>query len=353
MPEEMTKQCILVVDDTPENIDVCRGILSDDYRIKVALNGERALKIAESASPPDLVLLDIMMPEMDGYEVCERLKANPLTKRIPIIFLTAKNQMEDEMKGFSLGAVDYITKPISPPIVKARVRTHLALYDQNRILEDKVRQRTAELNETRLEIIRRLGRAAEYKDNETGLHVIRMSHYSRVLATAVGMEPRDTDLLYNAAPMHDIGKIGIADRVLLKPGKLDDNEWDIMRRHPAFGANIIGDHISELLEIARLVALTHHEKWNGKGYPQGIAGEEIPLVGRITAIADVFDALTTERPYKQAWPLDKAFNLIEEEAGNHFDPNLATLFIQNRDEILNIKNQYAESHAKSSTDAVV
>jgi len=344
MNDTISQETILVVDDAPENIDVLSGILSGIYKIKAATSGEKALKIA-FANAPDLILLDIMMPDMDGLEVIRKLKEDPRTKNIPVIFVTAKGEVADEALGFELGAVDYITKPVSPPIVLARVQAQLALYDQNRTLETRVRQRTAELNETRQEIIKRLGRAAEFKDNETGMHVIRMSHYSRIIAKAVGMDDEEADLLLNAAPMHDIGKIGIPDKVLLKPGKLDDDEWNLMRMHPEYGANIIGEHESELLKMSLIVARTHHEKWNGKGYPNGIAGEDIPLVGRIVAIADVFDALTTERPYKDAWPVEKAVNLIKEEAGQHFDSKLVQAFVDSLPEILAIKEKYAENTA--------
>ena len=350
MSANTDRQTILVVDDAPENIDVLRGILGGDYKVKVAINGEKALKIAFSDNPPDLVLLDVMMPGMDGYEVCRTLKEDPRTRKVPVIFVTAKGEVEDEALGFDLGAVDYITKPVSPPIVHARVQAQLALYDQSRVLEDKVRQRTAELDRSRLEIIRRLGRAAEYKDNETGMHVIRMSHYSRTIARAIGMDESEADLLLNAAPMHDVGKIGIPDKVLLKPGKLDDGEWTLMRKHPEFGANIIGDHDSGLLQMARTVALTHHEKWDGSGYPNGLSGEDIPLVGRIVAIADVFDALTTERPYKDAWPVDKATALIEREAGAHFDPDLAAAFLRSMPEVLAIKEKYAENSVLTAVE---
>lgn len=339
---ESAKSTVLVVDDTPENIHVLDGILRDDYRIKVATNGERALKIIGSDDPPDLILLDVMMPGMSGYEVCETAKRDNLMRRIPIIFVTAKSEVADEQMGFELGAVDYITKPVSPPLVRARVRTQLALYDANRTLEAKVRERTAQLESTRQQIIRRLGRAAEYKDNETGLHVIRMSYYSQIIALAYGMDEVQAELLLNAAPMHDIGKIGIPDSVLLKPGKLDDAEWETMRRHPGIGAGIIGKHDSGLLDLARVVALTHHEKWNGKGYPTGKAGEEIPLSGRIVAIADVFDALTTERPYKKAWSDADATQLIRDESGKHFDPALVEHFVDCMPKILEIKQQYAE-----------
>ncbi len=337
------KQTVLVVDDTPENIDVLSGVLRPDYRVKAALNGERALKIAAAEPRPDIILLDIMMPGMDGYEVCEKLKADPATAKIPVIFVTAKTEVADEQHGFELGAVDYITKPISPSLVQARVHTQLALYDQNRELERKVRERTEELIETRMEIIRRLGRAAEYKDNETGLHVIRMSHYSRLIAEALSEDEEWVDLVFNAAPMHDIGKIGIPDSILLKKGRLNEDEWHIMRQHPAYGAEIIGEHDFPLLRMARDIALTHHEKWNGSGYPNGLAGEAIPLAGRIIAVADVFDALTTERPYKQAWSVEDAVQLIDEEAGTHFDPQLVPIMHSALPEFLDIKERYEEN----------
>jgi len=335
-----SKHNILVVDDTAANVDIIVDALSNDHDVSVAMDGESALEIVES-NPPHLILLDIMMTGMNGYEVCRCLKTNLRHRKIPVIFLTAKSKVEDETKGLELGAVDYITKPLSLPIVKARVKTHLALYDLNMNLEEKVRDRTIKLNETQREIIRRLGRAGEYKDNETGLHVILMSHYSRLIGLASGMNKVQADLLLNTAPMHDIGKIGIPDRILLKPGKLDDNEWKIMKQHTTFGGEIIGKHSSELLVEARIVALTHHEKWNGKGYPKGMKGKKIPLLGRIVAIADVFDALTSERPYKKAWPVEKALNLIKEESGQHFCPKLVSSFLEALPEILKIRNQYA------------
>jgi len=339
----MHQQTILVVDDEPANIDLLIECLKDDYNVKAATRGERALRIARSGEPPDMILLDIMMPGMDGFEVCRQLKADLSTRHIPIIFITAKIGLEDEIQGLALGAVDYITKPISPPIVQARVHTQLALYDQNRILDIKVREQTAQLHETRLAIIRRLGRAAEYKDNETGLHVIRMSHYAAIIGRAIGMDDRNVELLLNAAPMHDVGKIGIPDSILQKPGKLTPEEWEVMRTHAQIGADIIGDASgSELLEMARVVALTHHEKWDGSGYPQGLAGEDIPQVGRIVAIADVFDALTSVRPYKPAWPVERALALLRDSQGSHFDPNLIPVFLDSMPEILAIRGRYAE-----------
>lgn len=338
----LEKATILVVDDTPENIDVLSGILRQDYKIKAALNGNLALKIANGKHKPDLILLDVMMPEIDGHQVCRQLKSNPETTHIPIIFVTAKSEVVDEKLGFDLGAVDYITKPVSPPIVIARVKAQLALYDQARHLEKLVSERTKELNNTRLEIIRRLGRAAEFKDNETGMHVIRMSWFSKFLAEQIGKEESWCELLYNAAPMHDIGKIGIPDRILLKPGKLDNNEWKTMQKHTEYGAEIIGEHPSPLLQLAKEVAVTHHEKWDGTGYPLGLKQEEIPLASRIVAIADVFDALTSERPYKKAWSEQDAVNLLKSESGKHFDPELVPKFIECLPKIREIQAKYKD-----------
>ena len=337
---------ILVVDDIPENIDVLSGVLRPQYRVKAALNGRRALAIARAEPKPDLILLDIMMPGMDGYDICRRLKADPRTSAIPVIFVTAKSEVEDERQGLELGAVDYIIKPVSPAIVLARVQTQLALYDQNRELERKVRERTEELVSTRLQIIRRLGRAAEFKDNETGLHVIRMSHYSRLIAGAMGAAEAWLELLFNAAPMHDIGKIGIPDYILLKPGKLNGKEWKIMCRHPLYGAEIIGEHRSELMTLSREIALSHHEKWDGTGYPYGHRGEAINIAARIIAIADVFDALTTARPYKSAWSVEDAVAYIDHQKGKHFDPKLVSLFHRVLPSMLKIREQYAEDQSR-------
>jgi putative two-component system response regulator len=333
---------VLVVDDTPGNIDILTGVLAPTYRVKVATSGARALEVAAQDEPPDLILLDIMMPGMDGYEVIRRLKANPLTRRIPVLFITAKETPEDEQKGFDLGCVDYITKPISAPRVRARVRTHLALHDQNRALEAAVRDRTRELQETRLQIIQRLGRAAEYRDNETGMHVIRMSHASQIIALELGLPGQEAETLLTAAPMHDIGKIGIPDRVLLKPGKLDAEEWAIMRRHPEIGHGIIGSHPSPLLRMAAEVALTHHEKWDGNGYPRGLRGEEIPQVGRIVAVADVFDALTSVRPYKPAWTVEAAVEELKRGSGTHFQPQVVEAFLARLEDILAVTSAYRD-----------
>ena len=320
---------LLLVDDEPTNLQVLRHILQADYRLLFATDGERALQVAREQQP-DLVLLDIMMPNMDGYAVCRALKADAATAPIPVIFITALSDSQDETAGFDVGAVDYITKPVSPPVVRARVRTHLSLV------------RMDELRQTRLQIVQRLGRAAEYKDNETGLHVIRMSHFAQRLALAAGCSPAWAEDLLNAAPMHDVGKIGIPDAVLRKPGPLDASEWDTMRRHPEIGAEIIGQHPSGVLQLAREIALAHHEKWDGSGYPNGLAGEAIPLSARIVAVADVFDALTTRRPYKEPWPVQEAMDHITAQAGKHFDPALVALFIPLLPQLLEIRAQWAD-----------
>jgi putative two-component system response regulator len=334
---------VLIIDDTPDNIDVIAGILRPSYRLKAALNGERGLAIAAAAPIPDIILLDLMMPDMDGYEVLRRLQSNPVTKSIPVIIISALAEQEDEYRGLELGAVDYITKPVSPRIVEARVRTHLALHRQSRELERKVHERTEELHRTRLEVIRRLGRAAEFRDNETGFHVIRMSHHSRQLALAANTGEDWADLLFNAAPMHDVGKIGIPDRILLKPGKLDPDEWEIMKTHSAIGAEIIGKDQSDLMRLSRLIAHHHHEKWDGSGYPEGLQGENIPLAARIVAVADVFDALTSERPYKRPWSVEEATQFIEKERGRHFDPNLVDLFRDILPDMLKIMDMYRDA----------
>lgn len=347
----MDQSRLLIVDDSPQQIDLFRGILGADYRIKAATRDEPALRIARLMPQPDLILLDVTMPDMDGFEVCRRLKTDPLTAHIPIIFVTARADASDEAQGLELGAVDYISKPVNAAIVKARVKTHLALHNQEKHLHLLVNQRTEELRDTRLEIIRRLGRAAEYKDNETGMHVLRMSHFSRLLAEAAGLSKDQCGLILNASPMHDIGKIGIPDQILLKPGKLDAREWAIMKRHPLIGAQIIGDHQSPLLACCRTVALTHHEKWDGSGYPYGLAGEDIPIEGRIVAIADVFDALTSERPYKHAWTVDEGIAYLRSQAGQHFDPQLIPLFIDQISEIQAIRDHYSDPSPLAETAA--
>lgn len=359
-----TKPTILIVDDTPDNITLLCALLGDKYRNKVATNGIKALKIASTSPRPDLVLLDIMMPEMDGYEVCSRLKADPDTRDIPVIFLTAKTQEADETKGFELGAVDYITKPISPPILLARVQTHIALQEarsrlshQNEVLEEQVLERTHQLENMQNAILVALASLAETRDDDTGQHIKRTQHYVRELATLVQDHPRFNhylnsriiDVLYKTSSLHDIGKVGIPDNILLKPGPLTAEEFEEMKKHTILGRNAIIaaersiDTEDDFLTVAREVTAYHHERWNGKGYPAGLKGEEIPISARIMAIADVYDALTTKRVYKDAFPHEKAVEIISSEAGQHFDPDLTKAFLQNEKLFAEIAQKYRDS----------
>jgi putative two-component system response regulator len=336
------KPTVLIVDDSPEGIDVLKSVLQPDYQIQAAIHGELALRLARRFAP-DIILLDVMMPDMDGYEVCRRLKTEEATAGIPVIFMTTLSEAAQEARGLSLGAVDYITKPYVPMLVRARIATHLALHDQNRLLEQKVRERTAELLESRIEIIRRLARAAEYRDNETGMHVIRMSHYAQLLVSATGGGDQEADLVLLAAPLHDIGKIGIPDKILLKTSALAADEWQIMQRHTTIGAAIIGDQTTEPLRTARIVALSHHEHWDGTGYPQGLKGTDIPRLARVVAVADVFDALLSARPYKKPWTMPDAVDTIREGAGRHFDPELVEAFLRVLPACQKIAADYADA----------
>jgi len=325
------KPRILIVDDEPANLKVMREVLGNQYRMSFAKSGSAALALLEKEQPK-LILLDIMMPDMNGFEVCEILKSTPALSHIPIIFVTALGDESDEFKGFELGAVDYITKPISPAIVRARVKTHLSLVQAE------------QLKQAHVDLVHRLGRAAEYKDTDTGEHIARMSQYSKLLALEFGMGEQQAELLRQAAPMHDVGKIGIPDAILLKPGRLTPDEFDHMKQHAAIGAQILANSSSPLLQLAHKLALEHHEKWDGSGYPNGLKGEQISVEGRIVAIADVFDALTSKRPYKEAWGVEEALEHMQAQAGKHFDPHLINLFVNKLDAIIAIKNAYQEQH---------
>ncbi|WP_286263789.1 response regulator [Thalassotalea atypica] len=356
------KATILVVDDTLENIEVAKGVLSQEYLVQAALNGEIALKIVEKRKP-DLVLLDIMMPEMDGYEVCKKLKANEATKDIPIIFLTAKVQEEDETKGLSLGAVDYITKPISPAILKERVKNHLILKAsrellarQNEVLEERVIERTAQLAELQDVAMVAMGALAESRDPETGNHIRRTQHYVKALAIELAQKDKYVELLtpevitslFKSAPLHDIGKVGIEDSILLKPGKLTDDEFAEMRNHPAYGRDAISaaetsiDSADNFLIFAKEIAYSHHEKWDGTGYPQKLSGDDIPLSARLMAIADVYDALISKRVYKPAFSHEKAMDIIIAGKGSHFDPEMIDCLENIADKFNHIAQQYAD-----------
>lgn len=347
---------ILIVDDTPANISILGKTLeTNGYEIATAPNGEIALEVLQGFEP-DLILMDIMMPGMDGYETCKAIKKNPNHQKIPVIFISALNDTQDVCQAFSHGGVDYVVKPFRREEVLSRVETHLQLYHLLRerekqavLLEEKVRERTQELNdiaqqlhETRREVINCLGRAGEYRDNETGMHVVRMSYFSARLGREMGMSEEDADLLFHASPMHDIGKIGIPDNVLLKPGKLDAEEWEIMKTHVTIGVEILSRDDSPLMAMARLVALHHHEKFDGSGYPNGLKGDQISLEGRIIAVCDVFDALTSERPYKKAWSMEESLNFLEEGKGKHFDPLVVDTFKKIFPEMIEIKMKFGD-----------
>jgi cyclic di-GMP phosphodiesterase len=367
-----TKPVVLIVDDTPENLTIMNGLLKDAYRTKVANNGERALKLATAEPRPDLVLLDIMMPGMDGYEVCRRLKADAATHEIPVIFLTAKTQVEDESRGFEVGCVDYITKPISPPIVLARVRTHLALKaaadflrDKNEYLAAEVARRTKQISVVQDVTIMAMASLAETRDNETGNHIRRTQHYVRVLALELRKQPKFTavlddatvELLFKSAPLHDIGKVGIPDAILLKPGKLTPEEFEVMKTHTRLGrdaivaAEALLDEPVSFLEYAREIAHSHQEKWDGTGYPEGLAGERIPLSARLMAVADVYDALISRRCYKPPVPHDQAVEIIREGRGKHFDPQVVDSFLAIEEACRAIAERYADSEAEVQAKA--
>lgn len=345
------KARIMVVDDNQTNVVLLTKLLeAEGYEHVEGITDSREVIGKYEQEPYDLVLLDIRMPHMDGYEVLDGLKAIASDDFPPVMVLTAQTDMETKIKALDAGAQDFLHKPFDRVEALTRIRNmievrmlHKQVRRQNEELERKVQERTQELEDTRLEVVHRLGRAAEYKDNETGMHVVRMSKIAEILGRAMGMSDEDAKLLLHASPMHDIGKIGIPDGILLKPGKLDADEWEVMKTHVQIGAEILGDHASPLMQMARQVALTHHEKWDGSGYPKGAAGLDIPLVGRVTAVADVFDALTSERPYKKAWPLDEAVQYIKDQAGIHFDPDVVDKFCKHLDAIMKVRQMHRDT----------
>ncbi len=346
---------ILLVDDTVENLDLAIETLGETYDMVVMKGGSGVFEMAANEQP-DLILLDIVMPGINGYEVCRKLKEDKRTEHIPIIFLTSMSNSESKKNGFNIGAVDYITKPFEIEELKARVKNHImlkkyqdGLVHQKHVLEMKVEERTFELKETMqkmefasLEAVLRLSRAAEYRDDDTGNHVFRVGLYAAEIARQMNLDEKIIKKLMWAAPMHDVGKIGIPDSILQKPGKLTDEEWVTMRNHSVMGAKILEGSSSDIINLAEILALGHHEKWNGKGYPEGKKGEEIPLYCRIVALADVFDALTTERPYKNAFSIEKSFSIIHEERGNHFDPAVVDAFFEITDKIIEIREKYSD-----------
>ncbi len=358
--DEISK--ILIVDDERFHLNVMVDLLNEDYKIVVAKSGQKALEIAFSEQPPDLILLDVIMPDMDGYEVCQRLKSSELVCHIPVIFLTIKSDVEDETRGFSLGAVDYITKPFSPPIVRARVQTHLMLRralleleQQNEKLEKKIQERTKDIACTQDVAIYCMASLAETRDNETGNHIRRTQYYVKILAENLRNHPRfkhaldenSITLMYKSAPLHDIGKVGVPDRVLLKPGKLDDNEWEEMKQHATYGQDAIVKAEQALgstsfLQFARDIIYTHHEKWDGTGYPQGLRGDEIPVAGRLMALSDVYDALISRRVYKDAFSHEKAVEIIRQGRSTHFDSDVVDAFLALEDEFKAIAKQFSD-----------
>ncbi len=353
---------VLVVDDTPANLSLLSNLLKEQYRIKVANSGIKALELA-AAAPPDLVLLDIMMPEMDGYEVCRRLKASDATRHVPVIFLTAKTRIEDEELGFSVGAVDFIHKPISPPIVVARVKTQLEikawhdfLQDQNTWLKQQVDKRLTEVNHLQDATICVMVSLAEFRDETTGNHIRRTQEYIRLLALELAKRPHYSALLTSSyiehlsksAPLHDVGKIAIPDHILLKPGKHTPEEFAIMKTHAQRGYDMLkraGEHMGaqgEFMTLAMEIAGCHHEKWDGSGYPNGLAGAAIPLSARLMAIADVFDALLARRPYKEPMSVAQATTIILEGRGKHFDPEVVEAFLAIQDEFQRVAAMWAD-----------
>ena len=341
---------ILVVDDELHNLVLINEVLSlNGYKhVTTMQEPEKAVQLFESEHF-DLIVLDINMPALDGFAVMEKLKKNENIEIPPILILTAQHMQDTMLRALESGARDYVTKPFNVNEFLLRVQNlleiqmaHKYMLNQNEILEQRVRERTQAIHDTRLKVVRQLGRAAEYRDNETGLHIVRMSQIAVLLAKAVGVDDSQCELMLHAVPMHDIGKIGIPDHILLKPGKLDSDEFEIMKTHVQIGADILSGDDSDLMIMAHTIALTHHEKWNGQGYPNALKGENIPLIGRITALADVFDALTSERPYKKSWSIDDAVTYIKDQRGLHFDPVLVDLFIQNLEEVKIIKKEFEE-----------
>lgn len=325
---------ILIVDDEPGNLQVLRQILKDHYQLIFANNGSKCLEAAP-VHQPDLILLDIIMPGLSGYDVCEQLRQNTETRDIPVIFISAMSDTNDEARGFDVGAVDYIQKPVSAPIVLRRVKNHLSMV------------RAQELEKSQKAAIYMLGEAGHYNDTDTGDHIWRMADYACALAKASGWSKERREWLQMAAPMHDTGKIGTPDAILKAPRKLTPEEWSIMQHHSEIGYDILSMCDSEIFKMAAEIARYHHERWDGSGYPHQLSGEDIPESARIVAIADVFDALTMTRPYKAAWPVEQALEEIKKGSGNHFDPHLVQLFGQITPEILEIKNKWAN---KDSAD---
>jgi len=357
-----TRPVILAVDDAPANLSLLQGLLHDEYQIKLAPSGSKALSIA-NAQPPDLILLDVMMPEMDGYEVCLRLKADPATRDIPVIFITAKIDVPDEERGFDVGAVDFIHKPISPPILLARIRAQLrikqfddALRDKNAWLQGEVQRRVGELMRIQGASVQVMVSMAEFRDEDTGRHIVRTQKYVELLGNALyehgyyapQLNPALIEQMTRMAPLHDIGKIAVPDGILLKPGKLDDREMMLMKNHAAHGAEILKrwavamEDSGGYLQVGMQIARNHHERWDGSGYPDNLAGEAIPLPARVMALADVYDALRTRRPYKEPMSHEMARDIIVKGSGSHFDPLLVEVWLEKEETVRQISEEWAD-----------
>lgn len=341
---------ILIVDDEEYNTELLKQALQGEgyASIKTTSDAREVVGIYKEFQP-DIVLLDIHMPHLSGFEIMEQLKEIEKTTYLSILVLTAHANDETCVRALNNGAKDFLAKPFQLIEMLSRVKNmievrllHNQARDQNKILEAKVKERTLELNETRLSIIQRLGRAAEYRDNETGNHVIRMSRYSKIIAKKHGLDEKRCDLLLNASPMHDVGKIGIPDRILLKPAKLDADEWKIMQTHTNVGSELLSNNTSELISLAQTIAIQHHERWDGTGYPNGLKGTEIALETRIVSISDVFDALTSVRPYKKAWTVEDAVKYINEMSGSMFDSEFVNLFNTTLPDIIKIKENFQD-----------
>jgi len=350
MQKEKQHANILIIDDQEMNVRLLQKILENNgYKNITCCSDSREVKDLYIDKDYDLLLLDIRMPYLDGFEIMEQLNEIETENYIPVLILTAQNDQETRLHALELGAKDFLTKPFDQTEVLLRISNmlevrlmHQQQRDLNKILDKRVKEKTRELNDTRLEVIRRLGRAAEFRDNETGYHIIRMSQFSQIIALNMGLGNEESELLLNASPMHDIGKIGIPDNILLKPGKLDKDEWNIMKTHAAIGAEILSGHDSELMLMAQEIALNHHEKFDGSGYPNALTGNDIPISARIVAISDVFDALTSERPYKKAWPIEDAVAEIKKCSGAHFDPEVVAAFEKSLPDMLDVRSHYQE-----------
>ncbi len=349
------KPKILVVDDSPGNLRYLMETLRDSYAVATARDGDKALALANGATKPDMILLDVVMPGMDGFEVCLRLKANPATCGIPVLFITALNDEQNELRGLTVGGVDFISKPFNPMLVKARIRSHLELKRHKDQLEDLVAERTRELEQTQDITILTLATLAETRDPETGGHIRRTQNYVRLLANhlyphtrfAVLRETGMIELLYKSSPLHDVGKVGVPDHILLKPGKLTAEEWVEMKKHAVYGWNTLQVALRRMgensfLRIAAEIAYTHHEKWDSSGYPRGLAGEEIPVSGRLMALADVYDALTSQRVYKISMSHDQATVMIVEGRGRHFDPEIVDAFLALQEQFHETAQQFVD-----------